>query len=178
METAIPSSAGNDDRAAKLSGFPLVGIDASGEPVVQPGCPFTGKRIIDPGQESFFEPPSVSDSSVIRQSHVQLANHHLNPISDPSSLRIYRQGYEFFDEIPVPPYFEVGLNFVSFQDTPERVFKLLTQDSWLGGTNLGGDSTQLPNRSLTMLTVEAASCYLVPPLRSDETFPGSRLFSK
>ncbi|MFC5471212.1 Dyp-type peroxidase domain-containing protein [Cohnella suwonensis] len=158
---------------AKLSGYPLVAVDPSGNPIVQAGCPFTSKRITDPGQQAYFEPPNVSDSSAMRHSHVQLANHHLQPISDPSSLRIYRQGYEFFDEVTAPPYFEVGLNFVSFQDTPERVFKLLTQGSWLGGTNLGGDPAQAIPGSESLLSVEAAGSYLVPPLRADEVFPGS-----
>jgi Dyp-type peroxidase family len=163
---------------AKLSGYPLVAVDSSGSPVVQEGCPFTSKRITDPGQHVFFEPPNISDSSVMKHSHVQLANHHLQPIGDPSSLRIYRQGYEFFDEITAPPYFEVGLNFVSFQNTPERVFKLLTQDSWLGGTNLGGHSAHALPGSESLLSVEAAGSYLVPPVRSDEVFPGSSLFKE
>lgn len=161
---------------AKLSGYPLVGVDAGGSPVVQSGCPFASKRITDPGQQIYFEPPNVADTSFMRHSHVQLANQHQFPISDPSSLRIFRQGYEFFDEISTAPYFDTGLNFVSFQDTPERMFKLLTQGSWLGGTQLGGDPSHRPPESEALLTVTAAGSYLIPPVRKEEEFPGSSLF--
>ena len=38
-----------------------------------------------------------------------------------------------------PPGFRAGLNFVSFQDTPSRLLKMLTAGGWLGGANFGGD---------------------------------------
>ena len=41
-------------------------------------------------------------------------------------MRIYRQGFEFLIASKDRPGFLAGLNFVSFQNTPERLFKALT----------------------------------------------------
>ena len=43
------------------------------------------------------------------------------------SLRIFRQGYEFVEQINEQPGFRWGLNVVSFQSTHERLYKILTQ---------------------------------------------------
>jgi len=52
-------------------------------------------------------------------------------------LRIFRQGYEFFEVSDDNPRTRAGLNFVSFQDTPERLTRLLTQENWLGEKKFG-----------------------------------------
>jgi hypothetical protein len=43
--------------------------------------------------------------------------------SQPGSLHVFRQGYEFFETAPVAPGFRVGLNFVGFQDSPDRTHR-------------------------------------------------------
>lgn len=160
----------------KLTGCPLVSLDSAGSPVMKTGCPFTGRMdVSSPGNEAFFEPDSVNET-ILQQSHVQRANHHLTPISERNSLRIFRQGYEFLEPLDSAPGFRTGLNFVSFQDTPERLLRMLTQQTWLGGTNFGGDpKNQLPGMD-RFLSLRAAAIFLVPPVVEDELFPGASIF--
>lgn len=160
----------------KLTGCPLVSLDNAGNPGMKTGCPFTGSMdVSSPGNEAFFEPDSVNET-ILQQSHVQRANHHLTPVSDRNSLRIFRQGYEFLEPLDSAPGLRTGLNFVSFQDTPERLLRMLTQQSWLGGTNFGGDpKNQLPGMD-RFLSLRAAAIFLVPPVVEDELFPGASIF--
>ena len=108
----------------------------------------------------------------MRRSHVQRANHHIRPASDFGSRRIFRQGYEFLEWAPEPPGFRAGLNFVSFQDTPARLLKMLTAGGWLGGTNFGGDEQAQPELA-SLLSVYGAGVYFVPPVVEGEPFPGA-----
>jgi deferrochelatase/peroxidase EfeB len=160
-----------------LSGCALSAVGPDGQPVVQSGCPVMGSsEVIAPGNEAFREHPEVSDP-VLRQSHVQRANHRVRPSSSRNSLRVFRQGYEFLEPLEQAPGFRPGLNFVSFQDTPERLFRMLTQDTWLGRTNFGGDPNhQLPGMD-RLLTVRAAGVYLVPPVVDGEPFPGASIWA-
>ena len=161
----------------KLSGCPLEKVDDAGDPIAQNGCPVSGTSEIDVSGDAnspFREPPDTA-VTVLRQSHVQRANHHVKPANDRNSLRIFRQGYEFLEPLGVAPGFRAGLNFVSFQDTPERLLRILTQDGWLGGTNFGGDpDNPLPGMD-RLLTVRAGGVFLVPPVTDGERFPGSSI---
>lgn len=161
----------------KLTGCPLVSLDNAGNPVIKTGCPVTGRMdVSSPGNEAFFEPDTVNET-ILQQSHVQRANHHLTPVSDRNSLRIFRQGYEFLEPLDSAPGFRPGLNFVSFQDTPERLFRMLTQQSWLGDINFGGDPKNQLAGMDQLLSVRAAAIFLVPPVVEDELFPGARIFT-
>jgi deferrochelatase/peroxidase EfeB len=160
----------------KLTGCSLIGIDANGTALREVGCPFVGSsNVIDSGNDAFHEPPLVGHPR-LRQSHVQRANlQHNQSMSDPQSLRIFRQGYEFLESSLGTPPFRVGLNFVSFQDTPRRVIRLLTRDGWLGNTNFGGTPIG-ENAAVDLLRVNAAGIYLIPPIASGENFPGEVIF--
>jgi deferrochelatase/peroxidase EfeB len=162
----------------KLAGCPLGSLDSQGNPVVKTGCPFTGtQEVSEPGNNAFHEPSNLNDP-ILQQSHVQRANHHLKPVNDRNSLRIFRQGYEFLEPLDQAPGFRTGLNFASFQDTPERLFRMLTQSTWLGGTNFGSyenDKNPLPGMDW-FLSVRAAAIFLVPPVVEGELFPGSSIF--
>lgn len=158
----------------KLTGCALEVTPNGVAPVAR--CPVAGTvSISDSGNEMFHEPPDVR-SFPIGVSHVQRVNHHITPSEDRNSLRIYRQGYEFLESTEHSPGFRVGLNFVSFQDTPERLFRMLTQDGWLGRTNFGGD----PDRPIAgegrLLETRAAGIFFVPPVVGTEKFPGSSIF--
>ena len=148
---------------SKLSGCPLV-TAGPGEPTMVPGCPTPGTtEITGAGNVAFLEPPDGVDEA-IRKSHVQRANHHI------VKQRIYRQGYEFLDPpLPGRPL-SVGLNFVSFQDDPDRLFFMLRTNGWLGGVNFGGD----PGPEL--LHAIAAAMFLCPPLEDGEAYPGASVF--
>jgi hypothetical protein len=156
----------------KLSGCPIVSIGAGGEPVTDPGCPVAGTRIWEtPNDPLFAEPPHSADP-VIAQSHVQRANHH-GEGSGSGGRRIFRQGYEFLEWQQGPPGFRLGLNFVSFQDTPERLTAMLTGEGWLGRVNFGGDPDRQPAGMESLLSVYAAGLFLAPPRRDGEPFPGA-----
>jgi deferrochelatase/peroxidase EfeB len=156
----------------KLSGCPLVSA-GEGTNRTDPACPVTGTQIWEsPNDAPFAEPPEVEDAAV-RASHVQRANHHIRPASDSGSRRIFRQGYEFLEWAPGAPGFRAGLNFVSFQDTPARLLKMLTAGGWLGATNFGGDEDGQPELA-SLLSVYGAGVYFVPPVVAGEPFPGAR----
>ena len=167
----------------KLSGCPIVGVGEDGAPRTDPGCPVAGTQIHEsPNDGPFAEPPGVEDP-VVRASHVQRANHHIRPASDFGSRRIFRQGYEFLEWADTgspggsqgtgaPPGFRAGLNFVSFQDTPSRLLKMLTAGGWLGATNFGGDEPGHPELA-SLLSVYGAGVYFVPPVVAGEPFPGA-----
>jgi deferrochelatase/peroxidase EfeB len=160
----------------KLTGAPLTAVDPDG-PVTVAGCPVAGTReVVEPGNEAFREPPDVTDP-VVRRSHVHRANRHVRPATDANSLRIFRQGYEFLEPHGAAPGFRAGLNFVSFQDTPNRVVRMLRQPGWLGGTNFGGDPDTDPAAAAPLLSVQAGGTYVVPPVDSAEAFPGAGIFS-
>jgi deferrochelatase/peroxidase EfeB len=156
----------------KLSGCPIVAADGDGLHT-DPGCPVTGTQIWQtPNDVPFAEPPADVDGDVVLASHVQRANHHIRPASDSGSRRIFRQGYEFLEWADAPPGFRAGLNFVSFQDTPGRILKMLTAGGWLGATNFGGDEAAHPELA-SLLSVYAASVYFVAPVVEGEAFPGA-----
>ncbi|MEU0741505.1 hypothetical protein [Streptomyces sp. NPDC006134] len=160
----------------KLTGAPLTGRDAEGRPVPAAGCPVAGTtEVTQPGNEAFRKHGETSDP-VVAASHVHRAN--LVPSTDPDqagSLRVFRQGYEFFEPAAAAPGFRIGLNFVSFQDSPDRLLRLLTQRGWLGGVNFGGQpGPDAPAGRL--LSVRAAGTYLVPPVQDGAPYPGAEVF--
>ena len=171
----------------KLSGCPIVNIDPTGNPILKSGCPVEGtKDITEHGNEKFhdFGPVDIKHAE-LRRSHIMRANRNrTEDTGSRNSLRVFRQGYEFLEQINEEPGFRWGLNFVSFQDTPARLFNMLTQPGWLGNTNFGGNPNSpedgVPEPPLPgmdrLLSVRAAGIYLVPPLSNTEKFPGSVLF--
>jgi Dyp-type peroxidase family len=135
------------------------------------GCPFHGTlEVSHDGNEVFREPPDGVDE-VLKRSHVQRANHHRQDFANPESLRIYRQGYEFAESVQNGQP-RVGLNFVSFHDTPFRVIEMLTRPDWLGGVNFGGELSV----AATLIRVAAAGIYLIPPVNPGAAFPGAEIF--
>ncbi|RFU19907.1 Dyp-type peroxidase [Geodermatophilus marinus] len=161
----------------KLTGSPLVGRTPEGGPRPDPRCPVAATtEVVDAGNEEFREPGTVDDP-VVQASHVHRANQNkFEDAARPNSLRIFRQGYEFLEPSPVAPGFRAGLNFVSFQDTPDRLIRVLRQQKWLGDVNFGGEAGQQPAGMDRLLTVRGAGIYLVPPLVPDEPFPGAAVF--
>lgn len=157
---------------AKVSGCPLVSASPAGVPQPVAGCPFSDQR-----HPNFRETPIQVDGR-IAQSHVQRANHHQQPLDDPSSARIFRQGYEFLETTEQAPGFRLGLNFVSFQDTPQRLNRILSSPTWLGGTNFGGPvNAENTNAGMDrLLEIIGAGVFAVPPDKG-EPYPGYELFN-
>jgi deferrochelatase/peroxidase EfeB len=156
----------------KLSGCPITGVGEDGAPLTDPGCPVAGTAIWEAPNDRPFAEPAEAEDPRVRASHVQRANHHQRPASDAGTRRIFRQGYEFLEWQERAPGFRAGLNFVSFQDTPGRLLRMLTAGGWLGGTTFGGDEARLPELA-SLLSVYGAGIYFAPPVVAGEAFPGA-----
>ena len=161
----------------KQSGCPLTGVDSMGTALPDPRCPVNGsKEVIEPRNEQFREPSSVVPD-LIKISHVQRANHHRAPVFKPDSRRIYRQGFEFLEEEEISDVTKIGLNFVSFQDDPDRTLFILTHPDWLGNLSFGGDPNSQGNGLDRLVTARAAGTFFVPPVHGNSPFPGAEMFS-
>jgi Dyp-type peroxidase family len=173
----------------KLTGCHLVGVDKKGNPIIKEGCPTRlgtdadYARIRD--HPDFFKEPEVSDKvrasldvnatfKILNQSHIGRTRH-IDGISskEPTSRRIFRQSFEFLEPLDNPAMpFRAGLNFVSFQNDPGRLFFILTDPNWLGNTNFGGDPEDKQGMD-KLLSVLAAGVFFVPPV--EKPFPGASI---
>ncbi len=157
----------------KPTGCPVTGlINSDGDYSPISACPPRPPEFFeDQSYDPFREPPMAVDD-MIKLSHVQRANHHSFDFENPDSLRIYRQGYEFSEGV-VEGRPRVGLNFVSFVDTPARVMNLLTRKDWLGGVNFGGPDD---GNSPVFTHVAASGVWFAPPIRKGDSYPGVQIF--
>ena len=108
----------------------------------------------------------------LQHSHIARARV-LNRTNDrnPSRYRIFRQGFEYFEPINYFPGFRVGLNFISFQNSPSTLFAILKEG--FSQNNIEANFRPLED----YFSVRAAGIFLVPPLASDESFPGDTIFT-
>ncbi len=159
----------------KVSGCPLLYEKAGANKV--PGCPVPGTDNVldaDKKNEKFLEvlPKQAeledSGNKGFNMSHIARVRGQF--IND--TIRIFRQGYNFFEESNTSPYFKTGLNFVSFQNDPSFVHTILTSSQWMGGVTYGGNESNNPIQKI--MSVEAAGMFFVPPMTKD--FPGSEFF--
>jgi deferrochelatase/peroxidase EfeB len=168
----------------KESGCPLIGINADGKPLKDPRCPVPGTyEVIEKGNEKFREHPAyghqglrrgISDE-LLKYSHIGTTSpitYHLRP--HVNSFRIFRQGFEFLEPVNEKVPFRVGLNFISFQNTPESVFKSLTYQS--AGNVVKSTQQTSPLYFSDYFSVRAGGIFLVPPIVKNEPFPGSSIF--
>lgn len=142
-----------------------------------PSCPvIAGGTIEDGNNERFRDAPRPPRRQELRQSHIHRTNQGRSTPGDPESRLIYRQGYEFMEGVDAGGVPDLGLNFVSFQDTPERIVGMLKLPEWLGGVNFGGDPrNQLPGMA-HLLRIHAAGFFVTPPRRVDGGLPGESIF--
>jgi deferrochelatase/peroxidase EfeB len=167
----------------KTTGCPLIGVDKNNLPIKDKRCPVRGTyEVLEKGNEIFREhapfgkqvylPRGVSDSLLLK-SHVGSANPTKEQLDKTNRYRIYRQGFEFLEPIRSYPGFRVGLNFISFQKSPTRLFNVL-KHSTLSNVLLDHVSG-LPSFE-TFFTVRGAGIFFVPPLNMNEPFPGASIF--
>jgi deferrochelatase/peroxidase EfeB len=164
----------------KITGCPLTGVDKNGNPIKDHRCPVRGTfEVIERGNERFREHPEFergNKETILQHSHIARTRPMDKvPTWDKNSSRIYRQGYEFLVPSIKHPGFTTGLNFVSFQNTPERLQRSLTYQQTRHQKSLG--TPPLPSLDQYM-SVLVAGLFFVPPLVQDEPFPGSRIFFK
>jgi deferrochelatase/peroxidase EfeB len=112
---------------------------------------------------------------ILSQSHIGRTRHidHIKA-EDLASRRIFRQGFEFVEPLyhNTTRPFRLGLNFISFQNDPAKLFFILTDPSWLGNSNFGG--TGNIRGMADFLTVLACGIFYVPPI--EKPFPGMSIF--
>jgi deferrochelatase/peroxidase EfeB len=167
----------------KITGCPLIGVDKNNQPIRDKRCPVRGTfEVIENGNEIFREhapfgkqrylPTGTSDKLLIK-SHVGTVNPTNEQSDRTNTYRIYRQGFEFLEPVVSYPGFRVGLNFISFQNNPERLFNILKHSTFKN--ELLDKSTKLPSFE-TFFTVRTAAIFLVPPFAVNEPFPGASIF--
>jgi deferrochelatase/peroxidase EfeB len=170
----------------KLNGCPLESFPGpvDGPGTVAAGCPVQGKLITDLDNLRFRAPTVSKGDTTAGETHIGRSNQRVAGVkaSNPTSHRIFRQGYPFLEHQRASPGtsggpFRVGLNFVSFQNTPQRLIGMLTKRTWLGQTNFGGSDLEGPD-PVTLLTAYAAGMFFVPSLAADEPFPGCRVLER
>lgn len=164
----------------KETGCPIVGV-RDGKNVLADGCPFPGtNEIIQYGNERFRDSFSGSldirryDPSVklVAYSHAQKMIDAASQLDSKGELsRIFRQGYDYLDPINEFPYYNAGLNFVSYQNNPQKVINLLRA----GFSQKPNDDPQ--SVLSEFVTVESAGVFLVPQYSRGQKFPGEILFA-
>lgn len=165
----------------KLTGCPLIKLDINGNSVKDSRCPVPGTtEIIDRGNEYFRDHPPYGitiDSKVLQHSHIgTIRPIDQIPLWDKKSLRIYRQGFEFLMPSKDSPNFVAGLNFVSFQNTPERLFRSLTYQHALSQHYQKHNVFASIPKLDQFTSVSVAGIFFVPPVVQNEPFPGSEIF--
>jgi deferrochelatase/peroxidase EfeB len=172
----------------KISGRPILGVDKKGNPVINRRCPLIGEfkgynqdfhdhpnYLLHPTSKLNHTADLEASISTLNRSHIGRTRH-IGQIDsrDPSSNRIFRQGFEFIEPaMDRTRPMRLGLNFVSFQNDPHRIFSLLTSPHWLGGSSFGGDHLQKGISDL--FSVNAAGVFFVPP--PAEPFPGANILA-
>jgi Dyp-type peroxidase family len=163
----------------KLTGYPLEKVTRLGQapvPVPVAGCPMFS----NPPPQYINPPPPPVTESLLRTSHIHRANPNRNIADSDEDNRIFRQGYEFLESV-TDGGLRVGLNFVSYQRSLNRLTNILNIPGWLGNVNFGGPvSPQLGEpRPISFLSIIAGGFYAVPP-KADPTqgeeFPGAGIF--
>lgn len=158
----------------KLSGSAVVGtnVGAAGQRVPVAGTP-PGDDADDRAISDYIEPPQTTDR-VVEASHVHRASQARGSPPAAAALRMFRQGYEFLEDIHGQP--RLGLNFVSFQRDLAIVQHVLHLPGWLGDVNFGGPTHPEKGepKPLQLLAVAAGGFYAVPP--SGSHFPGADIF--
>jgi Dyp-type peroxidase family len=170
----------------KITGCPVIGFDNNGTPISDPNCPVPGtSEVLEYGNEEFREYKPIEEKKFtyfnnyksLSKSHIhRVRKSDNNAPADFRSLRIFRQGFEFLEPFEKSPGFRVGLNFVSFQNKPQNIMKMLTLPHWLGrsvNTNYYGKVSGLE----AFISARAAGIFFVPPFSKTESFPGSGMFS-
>ncbi|MFI5405354.1 MAG: Dyp-type peroxidase [Nitrososphaerales archaeon] len=162
----------------KLTGCPLIGIDRNKKPLKDSRCPVPGtSEVTDPGNEYFRDHRpygSTMADRILQYSHIGSTRPiDRIPLSDKKSRRIYRQGFEFLVSSKYPPGFIAGLNFVSFQNTPQRFFRSLNYQQMITKKNA---LMEIGRTLEQFMSVTAAGIFFVPAMTQGEPFPGAQVF--
>jgi deferrochelatase/peroxidase EfeB len=177
----------------KSTGCPIIGYDKHNNPISDKNCPVKGTReVIDKGNERFrnhppyaFQrlPPGISDDS-LKFSHIGAMKIVKNATLWQKQIdknSIYRQGFEFLEQTNTYPGIRAGLNFISFQNDPKKLFNTMTNWNEQKAVKLSKWNRQDTNQPSRLqlnsyFRVGAAGLFFVPPRNENEIFPGSSIF--
>lgn len=162
----------------KLTGCPLIKIDKYGNPVKDSRCPVRGTtEVIESGNEYFRDYPAHLtrfEDKLLQYSHIRKSRPSDRvPFWDRKSSRIYRQGFEFLSASSNNQTFIMGLNFISFQNSPERLMRALTYRNKISSVD---PHPNVINTVERYFSVSAAGVFFVPPVVRGEIFPGAKIF--
>ena len=174
----------------KIHGRPLIGVDKNNNPITskktstaQKVTTYSKKYHDHPDYFKIFQLPKNLKSKIdidksfkaLNESHIGRTRHFDNIKNKlVPSRRIYRQAFEFLESNYLSnKVFNIGLNFLSFQNDPARLLFILTDPNWLGNSSFGGDS-QFKGIG-KVLHVQACGIFYIPPI--EKTFPGSSIFT-
>ena len=165
----------------KITGCPIIGKDSNGKPIKDARCPVKGTHeVIERGNEVFREYPQIGSTVYkpissyeknLEYSHISRAKLSNINIRQDSSIKIYRQGFEFFESLDSFPGFRVGLNFISYQNDPSKLIRIL-QEGFGRNIHTNKESNTLED----YFSVRSAGIFLVPPLATNDLFPGMSIF--
>jgi deferrochelatase/peroxidase EfeB len=170
----------------KRTGSPIIAVDEKGDAILVES--YEGMDPAEFYDTKFHEHPDYLKTSkfsnmkgidieesrnVLIQSHIGRTRHISNVGSkDPTSRRIYRQGFEFMEPMSNEKKpFRVGLNFICFQNDPRRLIFILTDPRWMGKSNFGGPHGLFNNK---LLSVISSGMFFIPA--AEEPFPGYSIF--
>ena len=169
----------------KETGCPLIGIDRNGKPIVDPHCPRPGTHdVTDRGNEMFRNRPkygnqtlssSISDK-LLQNSHIattlpnDISNQHLKP-----SNQIFRQSFQFLEPATSELGLRIGLNFVSFQNSPENLYKSMIYKPVYKPSYERILDDSLPGLH-DFFTVISGGVFFIPAFERGDPFPGSSMF--
>jgi deferrochelatase/peroxidase EfeB len=169
----------------KETGCPLIGIDRNGKPVIDPRCPRPGTYdVTDRGNEIFRNRPqygrqilpSLVSDKLLQNSHIAttlpdaVGNQNLKP-----SNQIFRQSFQFLEPSTTDLALRIGLNFVSFQNSPENLYKSMMYKPSYKPSFEQGINFVLPSLH-DFFTVISGGIFFIPPFERCEPFPGSSMF--
>lgn len=158
----------------KLSGWPLreIRTETGGALVPVPaGAIAPGADASDAELAAYRNPGH--QSGLLALSHIHRSNRNRGGPEQDANNRLYRQGYEFLEVMP-DGRLDLGLNFVSFQRSTQRVTDILNDPGWQGDSNFGGPPPGGGDPQVVLMELVAGGFYAVPP--KGEPFPGAALF--
>ncbi|MDR4492239.1 MAG: Dyp-type peroxidase [Candidatus Nitrosocosmicus sp.] len=169
----------------KETGCPIIDFDNTGKPLKDRMCPVSGTHdVTDPGNEQFRETSeyvnryrsSSNFSDVLRNSHISRSNPFNSLMGkNTQTIKVFRQGFQFIEPEAFLTNFNIGLNFICFQDSIEKLATLLTyEDNKLDGVQPAHPQNLINFQDF--FSVTSARNFLVPPLIDGEQFPGSSMF--
>ena len=149
----------------KITGCPIIGFDnVTKKTLKDPRCPIPGTTsVLDYGNEVFREiNPLAFANYLYPNGYKQLKESHIST-SKTNIYKIFRQSFEFFEPSENKRKFQVGFNFISFQNNVQHFFEIFKHSL-----------NQLGN----FISIQTIGIFYIPPIVENENFPGEITLSK